>query len=119
MRDAEDATASRGSNGMELGYGLADESLDALAAIRPDGVVLLWNRAAEKLLGHSRGDASGHEFDELLAGSDALPRAALRAAVARTLEAGAASLEMVRWRGVAIQSRSPSRCGKSEGTTAR
>ena len=39
---------------------------DAIVAAGPDGSILLWNRAAERMFGYSEGEALGHSLDLII-----------------------------------------------------
>jgi PAS domain S-box-containing protein len=39
---------------------------DAIVAAAPDGSILLWNRAAERMFGYSQGEALGHSLDLII-----------------------------------------------------
>jgi len=39
---------------------------DAIVAARPDGSILLWNRAAERIFGYSQEEALGHSLDLII-----------------------------------------------------
>lgn len=47
-----------------------DRAADGVFAVTPDGRIVLWNRAAERLLGYSAREAVGRPCCELLAGRD-------------------------------------------------
>ena len=39
---------------------------DAIVAAGPDGSILLWNRAAERMFGYNEGEALGHSLDLII-----------------------------------------------------
>jgi PAS domain S-box-containing protein len=39
---------------------------DAIVAAGPDGTILLWNRAAERIFGHTEREALGHSLDLII-----------------------------------------------------
>ena len=39
---------------------------DAIVAAGPDGTILLWNRAAERIFGYTEGEALGHSLDLII-----------------------------------------------------
>lgn len=65
---------------------VVEAALDAVATIDQRGRVLEWNPAAERMFGHSRGEAVGHDIFELIA--PARLRDQHRLALARDLVTG-------------------------------
>src|SRR5436853_1815073 len=82
---------------------LLDESPDALIAIGFDGVVLSWNRGAERIFGYAADEAIGRNLDALVVPHDR--RGEARAALEEAIHAGGTTLHTVRRRkdGVLIE----------------
>jgi PAS domain S-box-containing protein len=75
---------------------LIDESSDALIALSQDGVVLFWNRGAERIFRYPRAAALGRSLDELIVPHGR--RSEAQAELAETLRAGFTLIETVRSR---------------------
>ena len=73
---------------------LVEESSEALLAVSADGVIVSWNRAAERIFGYSRQLAVGQRYDELAVPLDRVSET--RAAFADALRTGFTVLETVR-----------------------
>jgi PAS domain S-box-containing protein len=89
----------RGHDGASIGERsfaevLVEQSAEALIALSSDGVILSWNRAAERIYGHSRQVAIGRRFDELIVPPERRPEA--RAALADALRRNFTLVETVR-----------------------
>jgi PAS domain S-box-containing protein len=54
------------SDGLSRYGAIVDSTLDALVAIDPEGMVLEWNLAAEKMFGFARADVLGKELAQLI-----------------------------------------------------
>ena len=59
-----------GREGLDLTEALAGAA-DGALVIGPDGSILAWNRAAERILGHRATETLGRQCCEVLAGQDA------------------------------------------------
>ena len=75
---------------------LIDESSDALIALSQDGVVLFWNRGAERIFRYPRAAAIGRSLDELIVPHNR--RSEAQAELAETIRAGFTLIEAVRRR---------------------
>src|SRR4029450_6047603 len=64
------AAEPRGRHAMELNGWLANTA-DGVCAVGTDGKIVLWNRAAEKILGHTPREVLGRSCCEVFVGWDA------------------------------------------------
>jgi protein-histidine pros-kinase len=97
-RDADEGSMVHdgGANASEppISEVLVEESSEALLAVSADGVIVSWNRAAERIFGYSRQLAVGQRYDELAVPLDRVSET--RAAFADALRTGFTVLETVR-----------------------
>src|ERR1044071_2687413 len=97
-RDADEGSMVHdgGANASEppISEVLVEESSEALLAVSADGVIVSWNRAAERIFGYSRQLAIGQRYDELTVPLERV--AETRAAFAGAVRTGFMLLETVR-----------------------
>ncbi len=83
-------------NHSSIARDLLDNAPDAIVALTPDGIVLLWNKGAAEMFGYSSTEAVGRALNELIVPADRHAEEKLN--LERVIRTGSLTFESIRYR---------------------